>query len=170
MSAPITLADRYPRQARLTRALLLVSAVLLAVGIFAPIFSLEKFFVARNTVSLIGACAELLREGQWLLLTIIALFSIVLPWVKIVLLFVFWQLHVSQRQRLAGLMHAIALYGKWSMLDVFVVALLLVSIKLGAVASVEVHYGLYAFAAAVLLTMVSTSTVMRLSRQLDSLP
>ena len=51
-----------------------------------------------------------------------------------------------------------------------VLTLLLVSIKLGAVASVEVHYGLYAFAAAVLLTMVSTSTVMRLSRQLDSLP
>ncbi|KAG1694811.1 Thrombospondin-3b [Nymphon striatum] len=33
-------------------------------------------------------------------------------------------------------------FGKWSMLDVFVVALLLVSVKLGVLAKVDVHYGL----------------------------
>ena len=37
------------------------------------------------------------------------------------------------------------------MLDVFVVALLLVSVKLGVVATVRLHYGIYLFAAAVLL-------------------
>ena len=36
------------------------------------------------------------------------------------------------------------------MLDVFVVALLLVSVKLGVLAKVDVHYGLYAFATSVL--------------------
>ena len=39
------------------------------------------------------------------------------------------------------------------MLEVFVVALLLVSVKLGALLNVQVHYGVYAFATSVLLTM-----------------
>jgi len=54
------------------------------------------------------------------------------------------------------------LYGKWSMLDVFVVAVLVVSVKLGAIASVEMRYGLYAFAAAVILTMYVTARVVSL--------
>jgi paraquat-inducible protein A len=47
-------------------------------------------------------------------------------------------------------------YGRWGMLDVFVVAVLLVTVKLGAIASVKVHPGLYYFGAAVLLMMIIT--------------
>ena len=45
------------------------------------------------------------------------------------------------------------------MLDVFVVAVLVASVKLGALASIEVHYGLYLFGFAVLLTMVAMHKV-----------
>ena len=52
------------------------------------------------------------------------------------------------------------------MLDVFVVAILLVTVKLGFVASVELHYGIYAFATAILLSMYITGqTVGLLERQ-----
>jgi paraquat-inducible protein A len=56
------------------------------------------------------------------------------------------------------------LLGKWSMLDVFVVAVLVVTVKLGAMASVEARYGIYAFTAAVFLTMYITSRVVALTR------
>jgi len=47
------------------------------------------------------------------------------------------------------------------MLDVFVVAVLVVSVKLGAIVQVEMRYGLYAFAASVIVTMfVTTRTVL----------
>ena len=49
------------------------------------------------------------------------------------------------------------------MLDVFVAALLIVTIRLGTMADVEVHFGLYAFAGAVILTMVTTSKVLKLT-------
>ena len=45
------------------------------------------------------------------------------------------------------------------MLDVFVVAILVASIKLGALAKVEIHYGLYTFATSVLLIMLTTYLV-----------
>ncbi|MBL6999233.1 MAG: paraquat-inducible protein A, partial [Gammaproteobacteria bacterium] len=48
------------------------------------------------------------------------------------------------------------------MLDVMVVAILIVTVKLGTIASVEIHYGLYLFAAAVLLIMFITQRVVTL--------
>jgi paraquat-inducible protein A len=57
------------------------------------------------------------------------------------------------------------LYGKWSMLDVFVVAVLVVAVKLGAIADVEMRFGLYAFAASVLLTMFITARIVALTNR-----
>ncbi len=48
------------------------------------------------------------------------------------------------------------------MLDVFVVALLVVTIKLGILADVEVHAGVYFFAAAVLASMAASLLMSRL--------
>jgi len=45
------------------------------------------------------------------------------------------------------------------MLDVFVVALLIVTVKLEAIASIEIHSGLYVFGAAVLLIMLITHQI-----------
>jgi paraquat-inducible protein A len=56
------------------------------------------------------------------------------------------------------------------MLDVFVVALLLVSVKLGALAKVEVHYCLYAFALSVLLTIGLSYWIKQLSNSRSKSP
>ena len=63
-------------------------------------------------------------------------------------------------QRYLRLMHE---YGRWAMLDVLVVAILVVTVKLGAIASIEVHYGLFTFGAAVLLIMFVTNRVVKLT-------
>jgi len=60
-------------------------------------------------------------------------------------------------------MHLMHEYGRWAMLDVMVVAVLIVTVKLGAVASIEVHYGLYVFGTAVLLLMLITKWVVHLT-------
>ena len=49
------------------------------------------------------------------------------------------------------------------MLDVFVVAVLVVTVKLGAIASVEIHYGMYFFSAAIILTMIITARIVKLA-------
>lgn len=54
-------------------------------------------------------------------------------------------------------------YGRWAMLDVLVVAILIVAVKLGTIASLKIHYGLYVFGTAVLLIMLITSRVIRSS-------
>lgn len=53
-------------------------------------------------------------------------------------------------------------YGRWAMLDVMVVAILIVTVKLGAIASIQVHSGLYVFGLAVLLIMFITHQVVNM--------
>ena len=90
-----------------------------------------------------------------------------LPIIKLGVLFRILASPVNSSETLHRYLNLMHQYGKWSMLDVFVVALLVVAVKLGAVASVETHYGLYAFGIAVLLTIVITSRVIYLAGRIE---
>ena len=57
------------------------------------------------------------------------------------------------------LLHQVSVLGKWSMLDVFVVAILVVTIKLGILLNIETHAGIFIFAFAVLGSMLLTHRI-----------
>lgn len=159
----INIARDYPNEARLLVVILLVTVALLAVGIVAPIITLNKFILIENTFSILSGSIELLKEGKFFLFIVITSFSIVLPLLKIAVLFLLVSVKENKANNLHKCLHWMHLFGKWSMLDVFVVAVLVVTVKLGAIASVEARYGLYAFTVAVFLTMYVTSRVVRLT-------
>ncbi|MBL1321146.1 MAG: paraquat-inducible protein A [Methylophaga sp.] len=145
------------------RYLLVFSSVLLLIGFIAPMLTISKFIIVKHSLSIIAGVWQLLIEGQIILFIIIALFSIVMPIAKIILLFNLLHPdtpHPNRRKKMLHLMHD---YGRWAMLDVMVVAILIVSVKLGAIASIQVHAGLYIFGAAVLLIMLITQQVVSLS-------
>ena len=50
------------------------------------------------------------------------------------------------------------------MLDVFVVAILIVAVKLGPLVDIEMEFGLYAFTISVILVMIITSQIVKLTR------
>jgi paraquat-inducible protein A len=159
----INIVSRYPGEARRLRLLLWITTLCLAAGLVAPIITLKKFVLLENTFSVLGGVIQLLQEGQLFLFLVIAGFSIVLPLLKIGVLYRLLSVSPGRAGALDSYLHWMHLYGKWSMLDVFVVALLVVAVKLGVVASVEMRAGLYAFAAAVILTMYITARVVSLS-------
>jgi paraquat-inducible protein A len=131
-----------------------------------PIITMKKFVLIENTFSIVSGVVALLQEGQIFLFLVIAGFSIVLPFLKIVLLYKLITMREDEAGQLNKYLHWMHEYGKWSMLDVFVVAVLVVAVKLGAVASVEMRFGLYAFAAAVIMTMFVTARVVSLTDKL----
>ena len=142
--------------------------MLLLPGLIAPLLTIKKFLFVENTFSIVSGVLQLLREGQYFLFAVISVFSIALPFLKIFLLFRLLNLQQLSSPRLNTYLHWMHQYSKWSMLDVFVVALLVVAVKLGALASVEMRYGLYFFSAAVLLTMLVTARVVKLTEALES--
>jgi paraquat-inducible protein A len=127
--------------------------------------TISQFIVIESSFSVVSGVIELLRNGKILLFIVVALFSIVLPILKIAVLFRLLSVRMltgARTQRYLKLMHD---YGRWAMLDVMVVAVLVVTVKLGAIASIEVHYGLYIFGLAVLMIMLITNRVVRLTEQ-----
>ena len=145
--------------------LLFIAAIFLAVGLVTPIITLKKFIFIQNTFSIISGTWGLLKEGHLFLFFIISLFSIILPIFKI-----FFLANIlysaaptkSNSNKTLALLHR---FGRWSMLDVFVVAILVVAVKLGAIADVEKHIGLYFYAASAILLMFIISRTMNLKSE-----
>jgi len=144
----------------LLKLLLLVSLVLFITAISTPVMTITKLLFITSSFSIISGLKDLLLQQQYLLFVLIGLLSIALPLFKIVLLA--WVLHVKSTSKLDKIIAVIHDYGRWAMLDVMVVALLLVAVKLGAIASVKVHFGLYFFAASILLTMWVTHRTVKI--------
>ena len=159
----IIISAEHPKQAGLLRIYILTASFLLFVGLVTPIIALNKFVLIQNTFSVLSGLIELLREGQIFLFLVITGFSVVLPILKLEVLYRLVSKSEVAKEKIIKQLHWMHLYGKWSMLDVFVVAVLVAAVKLGAIANVEMRFGLYAFAASVLLTMFITSRIVGLS-------
>jgi paraquat-inducible protein A len=159
----ITIPEKYPEKAKQLRIFIRVAALLLFTGLLAPIITLSKFVLIQNTFSVLSGVIELLKEGQLFLFLVITGFSVVLPILKLGVLYRIVSTRDAMQNRVKKQLHWMHLYGKWSMLDVFVVAVMVVAVKLGAIADVEMRFGLYAFAASVLLTMFITSRIVGLT-------
>lgn len=154
-------AFRHRLQGLLINGLLLVALVLLAIGLINPILTLEKFYFFSNTVSLWSALETLANEAEWGLFVLLGSFSVVFPVLKILMLLLIWNLEDATGERHRQHLRWLETYSKWSMLDVFVVALLVVSVKLGAMVEARVEFGIYAFAASVVLTMLLSNWIGR---------
>lgn len=160
-----SLIKRFTAQGVVINLLLLCSLAALVIGVIAPLLTLQKLYFIENTISLISTIQTLYNDKEWLLFTVITLFSVCIPVIKIVSLLMITNIDFESGSFLDKTLSLIETLGKWSMLDVFVVALLLVSLKLGALAKVEVHYGLYVFTFSVILTMVLSFWIYNLAHQ-----
>jgi paraquat-inducible protein A len=151
------------RKARRLSGLLLVTSLMLLAGYFLPIMTLTKFLLIANSFSIVSGLLELYQRGLWVVLVVVGLFSVVLPLLKIGLLFLLLQQREIDSPRFYRLLKLMHDYGRWAMLDVMVVAVMIVSVKLGVVAEIEIHAGFYLFGAAVLLIMYITHQVATLT-------
>jgi len=149
--------------ARKLRWVLLAATILFIIGIVAPMMTISQFVLVQNSFSVLSGVMELLGNGQFLLFLVVAGFSILLPILKIGVLFALMSRRAQQSGKLSRYLHLMHEYGRWAMLDVMVVAILIVAVKLGAIVSVEIHYGLYLFGASVLLIMLVTRRVVHLT-------
>jgi paraquat-inducible protein A len=144
--------------------LLTLSSGLLITGLILPMLTITKLVMFSHSFSVLSGVYELWRNGHFLLFVIVAGFSVVVPFLKIAVLFklvLHRQRHSPSFDRLLHLMHE---YGRWAMLDVMVVAVLIMTVKLGAIASIEIHSGLFVFGLSILLIMYITHRVVQLTR------
>jgi paraquat-inducible protein A len=120
-----------------------------------PILSIEQLG-HRHESSLLAGTIELTNEGSWFVGTVVLLFSIVLPLVKILLLIELSVLGLLRSKHRAVTYRVIERVGKWSMMDVMLLAFLVMLVKVGSL--VEFHFGpaVVAFVGCVTMSMIAS--------------
>lgn len=148
-----------PLQHRAIPFLLVAAFALFATGIFFPFFHVTKFWLFQDAVSVVGGIITLFHEGEYFLFTVLTLFTLLFPCVKLGLLGVIWLERGHDLARVKRLHRWVESLGKWSMLDVLVVAILIVAMKSAAVAEIHIGLGLYLFTFSVIATQFASAWV-----------
>lgn len=112
--------------------------------------------------TILGGVAFLYTSGSWPLALIVLIASVMIPLGKIValvyLLITVQRGSVKSNHERTRLYRMVEFIGRWSMLDIFVIAILVAVVNFGRLASVEANLGAIAFASVVILTMLAAVT------------
>lgn len=137
------------------KLLLLWITVLLTfvIGICLPIVTVEKLWISKNTFSLLGSLIRLLTEfGNLFLFLIILCFTILFPIAKIITMF--YQIKYYNQNWQNRATKILETIGHFSMVDVFVIALMVLLLKLKILVDVKIEIGFYVFTLSIVLSMV----------------
>jgi paraquat-inducible protein A len=140
-------------------ALLIAAALLCVPANLLPVMDFIRFG-RSGPRTILGGVLELTQHHMWGLSAVIFVASILVPLLKIVgLSGILWMTAHGRAEylhRRARLYRVLQTIGRWSLVDVYAVTILVSLVHLGRLASVVPGYGAVAFCAVVILTMLAT--------------
>jgi paraquat-inducible protein A len=136
----------------------LAALLLFPLAVSLPVLEIERFGHRRSS-SILSGVGSLFTDGQWLVGLVVLLCSIVLPALKLagLLLLTLGPMRLWLQPSRARLWRWIEFVGRWGMLDVLLVALLVATLKLGDLVSVRAGEGLVAFVCMVAASLLSST-------------
>lgn len=141
-------------------ALALSAVVMLAPAYTLPVMHLVFVGQAPSDTTIFSGIKQLWRQGLGILAAIVFTASFLVPLLKLAglgwLVVAVWRGGEGQSRRLTRVYGLIDFIGRWSMLDVFLVAFLCGAVRFDALASVQPRAGILAFGGVVVLTMLAT--------------
>jgi paraquat-inducible protein A len=124
-------------------------------AILLPILEIDKLG-HHHAASLLGGTIDLIFHGNLLVGVIVLLFSIVLPLVKLLALLELSYVGITNRQHRAWTYRFVEWAGRWSMMDVLLLALLVTMVKLGDLVSFHLGPAVIAFVMCVVMSMIAS--------------
>src|SRR5581483_1719428 len=138
--APVPLAQRL-RHNGLAAVLCVLALVTLTTAINCPFISMTKLGEER-TFSLIGGIMELFSTNQALIGLVLLVFSVIFPFAKLIALLIATSSLVPLSSRVRQRLHWLAtITGKYSLLDILVVAIVIVLVKFKGLAEAHAQAG-----------------------------
>lgn len=133
---------------------LYVSAALIITGLILPsIWKPNSFGFGGNEYNLFGVVKTLFESGLPFLGLVVIFFSGIFPIAKTITAAIIFRAGAEPTPRLAALLNML---GKWSMLDVFLAAILIGVSQISIYIGFETRAGLYYFAIGVILNNIAT--------------
>lgn len=155
------LHERKPRSISRTWALVLAACIMYVPANAFPIMRTSAFGASQSDTILSGVI-YFIKTGSWHIALVIFVASVFVPFLKLLILFLLlisvqfkssWR--PVDRTRLYRLTEVV---GRWSMVDIFVVTLMVAVVNLGTMADVDPGPAALYFAAVVVLTMFAAKS------------
>ncbi|XGC80626.1 paraquat-inducible protein A [Bdellovibrio bacteriovorus] len=123
-----------------------------------PFMTLE-LYGNRQSATVWGGVVQLMDKGHWPIGLVVFLASMVIPLIKLAILFYLSLTakngkHTKLKTQLYLIVEVI---GRWSMLDIFLLAVLVAVVKLGSWTNIEPEPGALMFALVVIFTMMASA-------------
>ncbi len=153
--------ERKPRSLATTAALTGCAALLYVPANLLPVMHMRTFFGVEDDTIMSGVIS-LMQEGSWPLALLVFVASIVVPLLKLAAMT--WLLLSVVRRARGGALQRSRLFrlvefiGRWSMLDVYAISLLVALVQIQSLATIRVGLGALAFGAVVVLTMLAAQS------------
>jgi paraquat-inducible protein A len=152
------ISRRKPQSIARTTAYLIAAVILYVPANLLPIMHTSTLVGGEDDTIMSGVIV-LVKTGSWPLALLVFFASIMVPMLKLIALAL---LVISIRQRWKSpplgrlrLYRLVEFVGRWSLLDIYVLTLLVALVQLQALATVEPRPGALAFGAVVVLTLLS---------------
>jgi paraquat-inducible protein A len=122
-------------------------------------FMTFELYGRTNSSTIWGGILSLMESGSWTVAAIVFLASIVIPILKLIILF-YLAATASKHENpkfKTRLYYAVEVIGRWSMLDIFLLAVMVAMVKLGRFGTVHPEIGSLLFAMVVIFTMLASA-------------
>ncbi len=136
-------------------AFAMAALILYFPAILLPILRIERFGY-RHISSLLSGTWELMLEGNWFVGLIVLIFSIILPLCKIIGVLELTLLRFSKRHHRGWVYRLVEFTGRWGMLDVLLLALLVMLVKVGDLVHFEFGPAIVVFVLCVSCNMLAS--------------
>jgi paraquat-inducible protein A len=123
-----------------------------------PFMSIE-LYGRRNSSTIWSGIVSLFENGSWAVAVVVFLASLLIPLLKLMILF-YLSFTAKNGKRLGfklKLYKMVEAIGRWSMLDIFLLAVLVAIVKLSPWAHVEPEFGSLMFLFVVIFTMLASA-------------
>ncbi len=137
-------------------SLTLLSLVFYILGLFTPLYTSTHFYIFSKESTLAQSILLLFKNHELYLGILILLFTILLPLIKFTVVVI----NLLSKDDYSGnvFFRFISIVSKWSMLDVFVVAVLLLNMKFDSrIIDMKLGSGIIWFSLSIILLMISVT-------------
>lgn len=131
------------------------SLILYLPAILLPILRIDQFGM-HHTSSLLGGTLELIHRGNWIVGIVVLLFSIILPLVKMLGILELLCLQWSSKHYRAWVYRFVEIAGRWGMLDVLLLALMVMLVKLDNLVEFQLGPAVFVFIGCVSCNMLAS--------------
>ena len=152
---------RKPHSVAVTAVLLFLAAILYIPANLLPVMYTRTLFDNERDTIMSGVIV-LLQSGSWPIAVLVFVASIVVPLLKIlalsIILYSAWRPSPRYRQQRSELFRLVEFVGRWSMLDIYAISLLVTLVQVQSFANIAVGWGAVAFGGVVILTLAAAHT------------